>query len=136
MDKEMRTVAVPPAQPNARAKRSRFKQELRPASAFAVHARTAGKRGRSCGESHIHARHSDAAVDHALDLHAAGMPKRQVARELGIARSTVWHWIRGTRRAPPMRLVATRRPPSFELKELIGLSDLAIPKPSTDSDIT
>ena len=128
-----RKVGPPPAQPPTRATRSRLKQELRPASSFSVHARTAGKRGRPCGESHVQARHADDVVEHALGLYAAGMPKRQVARALGVARSTAQHWINGTRRRPPMRLVATRRPLGFTLPVLIGLADIQHPAADSQS---
>ena len=121
---ENRKVDPPPAQPTARASRARLKQELRPASTFVIHARTAGKRGRTCGEAHLHSRHADAVVELALALHEAGAPARRIARELGIARRTLRSWLCGTRRAAPMRLVATRRPPGFALPVLLGPADL------------
>ena len=118
------------AQESARELRDRPPpQELRPAGGhFLVHARHAGRRNHAAGESHWNARHADAVVDRARELHAAGVPIRQVARTLGLARSTARQWIVGLRRVP-LRLSIMRRPLDFELPTLIGLADL----PSLDS---
>lgn len=117
------------AQESARKKRARLEQELRPASMFMVHARLAGRKNHTAGASHWNARHTDDVVDHVLALHSAGMAAREIARGLGIARSTVRSWLTGRRRNPPMRRSNTRRPIDFELPKLIGLADL----PSADS---
>lgn len=108
----------------ARRKRARLEQELRPASTFVVHARLAGRTNHTAGASHWNARHSDDVVEHAVALHAAGTPARQIARELKVARRTVRDWLQGRRRRPPDKRSNTRRPLGFTLKPLIGLADL------------
>ena len=124
--------ALDSAQTPAREKSAlRLKQELRPASTFIVHARTAGKRSRSTGASHWNCRYADDIVEFVVDRVHAGVPVKAVARDLGIARRTIRDWIQGRRRAPPMRLVVTRRPLDYQVPALIGLADLPIP-PTVD----
>ncbi|PUE41430.1 helix-turn-helix domain-containing protein [Limnohabitans sp. Bal53] len=56
-------------------------------------------RGYRLGESHHKATHSDKVVEQARALHfAQGMPSRQIAKEIGVHRSTVMGWLTGRQR--------------------------------------
>ncbi len=54
---------------------------------------------RRAGETHPHARHSDAIVAQAKAMHAQGVSYRDIARALGCGKSIVHAWCKGLRRA-------------------------------------
>jgi hypothetical protein len=65
--------------------------------------------GRVSGETHPCALHSDATVAEARRLAAGGMTHAQVAQALGVPRATCSHWINGSRRPEPVRLIVSPR---------------------------
>lgn len=56
------------------------------------------RRGWACGEGHWQVKHSDALVAEARRLRAAGMSWLQLAKHMGLPRSTVREWCLGRRR--------------------------------------
>ena len=72
----------------------------------------AGVRGHPVGQHHGKAKHSDALVEKARLMRAAGMMYKDIEKSLGISRSTILYWCRGKRRnTAAIKTVMRRRHP-------------------------
>ena len=55
-------------------------------------------RGLRIGEDHQHARHTDAEIELARQLHAEGMSYKKLAEKFEVSKSTIADWIKFRRR--------------------------------------
>jgi hypothetical protein len=102
-------------------------------------------RGMPVGTSHHWCKFSDAAVAHALQLHARGFTTTFIARQLGASLSIVSLWVRGLRRKPPTSIRVKRiKPPSADQQSAVPptasttYSAVRSPSrnPAADSDVS
>lgn len=74
-----------------------------------IEIKTTNLHGYACGESHHLCRWPDAMVERAKVMGAEGVSVRAIAAELqGPHYATVYRWIAGQRRRPPVRRIARR----------------------------
>lgn len=64
--------------------------------------------GVPCGESHHWTKYPQSFIDETKQLAHAGMSIRAIAARLGVSHGTVWDWLSGRRRRPPVRVMARR----------------------------
>lgn len=85
-----------------------MRQHARDATVTSVLLVPANIQGQPCGEHSHRARFSDATVQRARKLRAAGWTFQAIADEVGASRPTIYDWVSFRRRKPPARVVARR----------------------------